>query len=98
VVRGLAGLATRSARRWADADIRVVDAGVRGVAAVTRTAAERWTTTSELGADGVVRAIAAGFRWSARDLRRIQTGSAHHYLTIVTVGAAVAVTLAAVWR
>ncbi|MBW3577631.1 MAG: NADH-quinone oxidoreductase subunit L [Actinobacteria bacterium] len=97
-VRGVARLASATATRAGDADVRVVDAGVRGVAALTRVVAERWTRLTELGVDGAVRGVAGGFSWSARDLRRLQTGAAHHYLTIVTVGAALAVAVAALWR
>lgn len=97
-VRGAARLGTATATLAGRADRQVVDAGVRGIAALTQLVADRWTRISELGIDGVVRAVAGGLSWSARDLRRLQTGAAHHYLTIVTAGAALAVLTAAVWR
>jgi NADH-quinone oxidoreductase subunit L len=97
-VRAVAVLGRSAATAVARADVGVVDAGIRGVAGLTRVLASRWTRLGELGIDGVVRGVAGGIAWGGRDLRRLQTGAVHHYLTIVTVGAALAVLVAAVWR
>lgn len=94
-VVGLARLVASAAAGAARADVGVVDAGPRGIALTARLAARGGTRAAELAVDGLVGGIAGGFGWSGRDLRQLQTGAAHHYLTIVVVGAAVAVLVAA---
>lgn len=97
-VHAAAGSVVRASGWLARGDVRFVDAGVRGVAAATTVIADRWSRLTELGMDGAVRGVAQGFSFGGHQLRRLQTGAAHHYLTIVIAGAALSMIVAAIWR
>lgn len=97
-VRGVGRTAGWLSGRLAVGDNRVVDAGVRGAAAAGAWGARFTSTLGERGVEGTVAAIVAGISGAGRDSRRMQTGMAHHYYVIISVGLIVLVAVAAVGR
>jgi NADH:ubiquinone oxidoreductase subunit 5 (subunit L)/multisubunit Na+/H+ antiporter MnhA subunit len=84
----IARLAGSLAERLARGDDRVVDAGVRRAAALGS-----WSAgVTARGIERVMDGAAEGLAWltdgAGRDLRRLETGLAHHYLVWIATGAA----------
>ncbi|MDP8970316.1 MAG: NADH-quinone oxidoreductase subunit L, partial [Actinomycetota bacterium] len=77
---------------------RGVDGIVEAMAAATRRAASAGRRLDDAGVDGVVRSLVVGVAAAGRDTRRLQTGLAHHYYVIVSVGAGLLAVVVAVWN
>lgn len=80
---------------WGEAGF---DGAVRGLARGTVLLAAASRATDDRGVDASVEAAASGVGAAGRVGRRIQTGSAHHYLAILFAGLLAAVAFAALGR
>lgn len=96
--RGVARAGRSLSATLSAGDRSVVDAGVRGVARFGDWIASVAGRATEIGFDGIVRGIARLVGDASHDVRRHQTGLAHHYFVVVTVGLAVLVAMAVAWR
>lgn len=97
-VRGAARVADALAWMLSRIDVRDVDAVPRALARATGSLSRGSATASDPAVDRTVEGLAGAIGFVARDSRRVQTGLAHHYYVIVTVGLLVAVATAAIWR
>jgi len=84
--RGAAGAVARG-------DGRVVDAGVRATAAVAAWAARAGSRLGERLLDGLPEGTARLLGRAGEWARRLQTGLAHHYLTLIVLGLALGLAL-----
>jgi NADH:ubiquinone oxidoreductase subunit 5 (subunit L)/multisubunit Na+/H+ antiporter MnhA subunit len=82
----------------ARADRRVVGAGARGAARFATWSARIGERAGEWTFRGAARGVAALAGAAGRDLRRTQTGQAHHYYAGLAAGVAILVAAAVLWR
>jgi NADH-quinone oxidoreductase subunit L len=95
-VRGVGRFAIRSSSSIRLLDERVIDGAVRGIAALGMFSSTTSGIWDDRGFDGAVEGIARASWWSGKQIRRLQTGLAHHYYVIVAVGLVLAVAFAAI--
>jgi NADH:ubiquinone oxidoreductase subunit 5 (subunit L)/multisubunit Na+/H+ antiporter MnhA subunit len=86
--RGVAGRTRRFATGLAGRDRRTVDRGVDLVASATAAVARLGDRVGEAVADGLPEGTARLTFAGAGDARGLQTGMAHHYYALLTLGAA----------
>ncbi len=91
--RGAVAWADHLSGRLAREDRRVVDAGVRGAAAFTDWLAEVSSRFGELAVDRLPEGLSRLVGLSGEQSRRLQTGLAHHYYTLIVVGLALGLAL-----
>lgn len=95
VVRGAARLGAIASRTSELAGERGFEGIVRAVAALGTIAARASGLADDRGIDGAVEDVARGVRAAGGQIRRLQTGLAHHYYVVVAVGTLVIVAAAA---
>lgn len=91
--RGAVAWADHLSGRLAREDRRVVDAGVRGAAAFTDWLAEISSRFGELAVDRIPEGLSRLVGLFGEQSRRLQTGLAHHYYTLIVVGLALGLAL-----
>jgi hypothetical protein len=91
--RWVARQTRRFAADFGRRDERTVDRGVDLVAAATAAAASLGNRIGEVVADGLPEGTARLAAAEAGDARRLQSGMAHHYYALLTLGAAGIATL-----
>ncbi|GMQ98659.1 MAG: hypothetical protein BMS9Abin17_1181 [Acidimicrobiia bacterium] len=94
-VAGFGLLTARILRQVID---RSIDAVVWGVGTGTLRGAEISRLADDRGVDAGVEGLAAGIGNAGEQSRRTQTGMSYHYYTMMMIGLAVAIAIAALWR
>lgn len=92
-VRLSANVARTFSAALARVDDRVVDGGVRAAAAVARGLAWLGRRVGEGLMDGVPEGVSSIVGLGGRQARRLQTGLAHHYYSLIVAGLAIGIVL-----
>ncbi|MFV1961857.1 MAG: NADH-quinone oxidoreductase subunit L [Acidimicrobiia bacterium] len=98
VADSVAGFGLLMARLLRQVVDRSIDAVVWGVGTGTIRGAEISRLADDLGVDASVEGLAAGIGSAGEQSRRTQTGMSYHYYTMMMIGLAVAIAIAAFWR
>lgn len=97
-VRGAAAIGQALSRAFSSAGELTFDRVVEWLGRVAAGAAGSLRAVDDDAVDRGVEGVAAVIGVTGRDSRRLQTGFAHHYYVMVTVGLVAAAVAAAVWR
>jgi NADH:ubiquinone oxidoreductase subunit 5 (subunit L)/multisubunit Na+/H+ antiporter MnhA subunit len=98
IPRGASVVSATVTGALARSDHRVVGAGVRGTARFARWLAAMGDRAGEWTLRGAARGLAGLVGAAGRDVRRVQSGQAHHYYAGIAAGLAVLVAAAVLWR